>query len=316
MYILSCWYLFKGLATMSPVARKHVYSVCGHTRYTDEECPPNCESKTPLMRLFKFRFGKGGIPTRPETLYMMGFCHDCRSFYDFAGRTYFDLKTVILRYWAFKSWQDISEPIPASRVPLQILFGKPPPHIEAQIQAFMDHRLEILMLFDQMACVPERPMEETLMRLERVRSATLKWATRGPAPFRPGQSHILNNITKPEEDIPIFRGPQAHDITLSALCGQAHTATLSALCGEEEPHVERLDIETWEKIKAAWIPADRRRSTIAPKPEQVSRWSINTTCAPIHPEDQSEELLQPVCFQGEILRPVCYQPGRQEGNWI
>lgn len=263
---------------------------------------------------------------------MMGFCRACRAYYDFSGRSNFDLKTTILNYWAFKNWQRIAQPIPANRVPLDILFGEPCRQVKAELEAARDDRLEIVTLFNQLAYVPKRPIKETLTRLELVRSETLEWATRPPSPFRKGQSHILNKMAESKEDTPAVRTPQVHETTVSALCGQTHMPTLAALCGEEDdaPPRGKSDAETWEKIKGSWSAATGRRTipVIDEKPEPVSRWSNSTRSASIHPAEQSEELvkeeeilLKPVCFKPQkesevLLKPVCYKPGPPDSNWI
>ncbi|KAM7192347.1 hypothetical protein V8F33_008360 [Rhypophila sp. PSN 637] len=291
---------------MVPVARKHVYSVCGHSRYSDE-CPITPGgTKTPLLRRFQDKLFRSEIPTRPETLFMMGFCHACRAHYDFAGRSYFDLQTVILRYWAFKNWHGWARPVPANRVPLDILFGESKSHTEAELEAAMNCRLEIEMMFDQIACVPKAPMEETLPRLELVRSSTLEWATRPFTPFRLGQSHILNNTemtnecgTKQEKAPP---PPQADRPTLLALCGNDKTI----------PHI--LDPESFDKITGTWYKATGQQT---PKPttpnqqqpEPVSRWSYSTVSSVASSVDSDVEDITVCLAEVEILRPVCYQPG-------
>ncbi|KAK4208686.1 hypothetical protein QBC37DRAFT_431563 [Rhypophila decipiens] len=322
------------------VARKHVYSVCGHCRYSDE-CPITPGgTKTPLLRRFQDKLLRSEIPTRPETVFMMGFCHACRAHYDFAGRSHFDLRTVILRYWAFKNLHGWARPVPANRVPLDILSGESSSHAETELEAAMNGCLEIEMMLDQVACVPKAPEEETLARLELVRSATLEWATRPVTPFRLGQSHILNKTEMTNEPEKQEKAPPPP---------QADRPTLLALCGIDRTFPRILDPESFDKITGGWYEATGQQTpktttTDQQQPEPVSRWSYSTVSSVASSVDSDcdddeinvclaeVEILRPVCYQPgtpaetelPILRPVVYQPAvkepeevlKPEGNWI
>lgn len=284
---------------------RHVYTVCGHWKQEDE-CPTSKNNKSGALGKFFNRFGGRAIPTRPETIYLPGFCEPCRIEYDVEGSpSNLDLHSLILNYWAFKNWLGISEPVPASQVPASIVFDP-----SSRFQYATNRRLEIAMLANQLACSPSSgSIGELLHRLEIVRETTLEWASSLPSPcsYPPSRSHIF----RPEQDATI-QPQQVHETTLSILCGgpvQVHEETLSILCGG---------------------PVQNERAAISPKDETntpanqglVSRFSVSTVDSDHSSNDEmaGQECIV-VYYQREDFpefrdSPEGHISGPPAGNWI
>lgn len=193
---------------MSSVPRtRRVYAVCGH--WQEDKCSTQ-NNKSSIGKLLN-RLARAELPTRTETVFILNFCPSCRAAYNLEGPNV-DLQAVILNYWAFKNWQGLSEPVPASRVPASILFSDP----SSRFQHATNRRLEIAMLANQLACTPSAgSVGDLYHRLELVRERTLQWAANLSSPFlySPGRSHILRQ----EQDV-MTQPRQVHETTLSILC--------------------------------------------------------------------------------------------------
>jgi len=241
---------------MSSVPRaRRVYSVCGH--WQEDECPTTEVNKPGTLSRLLNRFSRRELPTRTETIYLLGFCKLCRTEYNVEG-SILDLQTVILNYWAVKNWLGLSDPVPASRVPTSIVFAEP----SSRFQHVTNRRLEIAMLANQLACAPfSGSLGDLYRRLELVRERTLQWAagSPSPSPSSPGRSHIF----RPEPDA-MIQPRQVHEATLSILSGGPTQNEQATIAPEDAKNT---------KVCHGDMEADLNNS---PTQELVSRFSVST----------------------------------------